>query len=150
MPIVIPGNPRDSGARALLEQSHALMLALFPPEDNYALDTEALCAPGILFFVARDGNETIGTGALAIHPGYGEVKSMFTAPAARGRGTADALLTRIEAEARDLGLPLLRLETADALDAAIRLYERHGFARRGIFGNYSPNRTSVYMEKPLA
>jgi putative acetyltransferase len=62
---------------------------------------------------------------------------------------ADAILRQIEDQARDLGLPALRLETAETLAAALRIYERHGFKRRGIFGTYAPNETSVFMEKPL-
>lgn len=150
MPTVTTGDPRDPAARALLDQNHALMQELFPPEDNYALDIDALCAPDIVFFVAQEDGVTLGTGALALRAGYGEVKSMFTATGARGKGVAAALLTRIETEARDRALPLLRLETAEALEAAVRLYIRHGFMRRGIFGDYLPNRTSLYMEKPLA
>lgn len=149
MLVVEPADPLAPGPRALLEQSHAMMRAEFPPEENYFLDFEALRAPGIRFFAAREGEAVLGTGALAPKPGYGEVKSMYTAPAARGRGVAAALLRAIEDEARALGLPLLRLETADALTAAVRLYERMGFTRCGIFGDYRPNATSVYMEKPL-
>ena len=125
------------------------MIELFPPEDNYALDIDALCAPDISFFVAREGAVILGVGALAVREGYGEVKSMFTSPEARGKGVAAALLRHIEDQTRAFDLPLLRLETGEALDAAIRLYERHGFARCGIFGSYQPNATSVFMEKSL-
>lgn len=149
MLIVSPGNPSDAAARALLEESHALMLSLFPAEDNYALNVEDLMAPEIRFFIARDGQTVLGTGALQIRPGYGEVKSMFTAPAARGRGVAAALLRQIEDEARANALPVLRLETGEALHAAMRLYERHGFTRCGRFGDYPENETSVFMEKRL-
>ncbi|MRU15880.1 GNAT family N-acetyltransferase [Roseovarius sp. A21] len=149
MLIVEAANPRDPGPRAVLEASHALMRALFPPEDNYFLDLDALCGDSIRFFAARQGEKTLGTGALAIMEGYGEVKSMFTTPEARGKGVAAALLRAIEDEARALSLPALRLETAEALDSAMRLYARHGFTRRGIFGDYRPNQTSVFMEKPL-
>lgn len=145
-----PGDPRAPGPRALLEQSHALMQALFPPEDNFYLSIDDLCAPDILFFTATEGNSTLGTGALALRDGYGEVKSMFTAPAARGRGIAARILARIEAEARARGLPCLRLETGDTLAAAHRLYDRAGFVRCGPFGDYPENATSVFMEKPLA
>ena len=148
--IIEEGDPRAPGPRALLEASHALMQASFPPEDIYALDIEALTAPGIHFFTARRGPDTLSTGALAVLDGYGELKSMFTTPAARGQGVAAALLRRIEDETRALGLPLLRLETGAALVSAVRLYERHGFARCGIFGDYQPNETSLYMEKTLA
>ncbi|MGK7752620.1 MULTISPECIES: GNAT family N-acetyltransferase [unclassified Roseovarius] len=150
MLIVEIANPSSPGPRALLEQSHALMRELFPPEDNYALDIEELRGPDIRFYAARDGAQTLGTGALALKRGYAEVKSMFTSEAARGRGVAAAILRALEDEARGEDIPVLRLETADALGAAIRLYERHGFARCGIFGDYRPNTTSVFMEKILS
>ncbi|QYX55802.1 GNAT family N-acetyltransferase [Roseovarius sp. SCSIO 43702] len=150
MLIVEPADPLAPGPRALLEASHALMAETFPPGDIYALDLADLTGPDIRFFTARDGAEVLGTGALAICRGYGEVKSMFTAPQARGRGVAAALLRRIEDEARDLGLPLLRLETGAALASAVRLYARHGFVECDIFGSYEPNGTSLYMEKRLA
>lgn len=149
MLIVERADPLSPGPKAILEASHALMQEMFEPEENYFLDFEALRGDDVRFFAAREGAETLGTGALALKDGYGEVKSMFTADAARGRGVAAAILRALEDEARALGLPLLRLETAETLDAAIRLYERTGFARRGIFGAYRPNTTSVYMEKPL-
>lgn len=149
MLIVEEADPRAEGPRALLEASHDLMRALFPPEDNYFLDFDALCGDDVRFFAARLGDTTLGTGALALRPGYGEVKSMFTDPAARGKGVAGALLRRIEDEARTLNLPLLRLETAAALDAAMRLYQGQGFAQCALFGDYRPNQTSIFMEKPL-
>lgn len=150
MLIVEIAKPSSPGPRALLEQSHAMMRDLFPPEDNYFLDLEELRGPDIRFYAARDGAETLGTGALALKRGYAEVKSMFTSEAARGRGVAAAILRALEDEARGEDITVLRLETAEALDAAIRLYERHGFTRRGNFGDYRPNTTSVFMEKILS
>lgn len=148
---VEPGDPRDPGAERLIRASHALMERLFAPEENHFLPPDALAGPGIRFFVARDAaGRTIGCAALALCDGYGEVKSMFVDDAARGTGAADALMARLEAEAQAAGLPLLRLETGDALEAARRLYARHGFAERGPFGDYAANATSVFMEKRLA
>ena len=146
---VEPGDPRAPQVAALLAQSHALMQALFPPEDNFFLDIDALCGPGIRFFVARERETVLGTGALALKDGYGEVKSMFTGEAARGRGVGAALLRAIEDEARAEGLPCLRLETGNVLHAAHRLYERHGFRTRGPFGDYPDARSSIFMEKAL-
>ena len=74
---------------------------------------------------------------------------MFTSEAARGRGVAAAILRAIEDKARDEGVTLLRLETAAPLESAVRLYTRAGFTPCGIFGDYRPNTTSVYMEKRL-
>jgi len=150
MLIVEPGNPRTPDAMALLESSHRLMHDLFAPEDIYALDIDALCASNIHVFMARENKVLLGIGALAVQGSYGEVKSMFTAPQARGRGVAAAILRQIEDQARVLGLRMLKLETGEALGSAIRLYMRHGFTRCGIFGAYTPNGTSVFMQKPLA
>ena len=146
---VAPASPRDPGPRALLQASHALMEELFPSEANHYLDLTALEAPTIRLYAASENGETLATGALAIKDGYGEVKSMFTAPAARGKGAAAAVLTRIEETARAEGLPLLRLETGTKLHAAHRLYARAGFIPCGRFGEYPDSEYSLYMEKSL-
>ena len=67
---------------------------------------------------------------------------MFVDPSARSRGVAAGILERLEAEARSLGMDMLKLETGEVLEAAVRLYERSG-----AFGGYLPNTTSVYMKK---
>jgi len=151
---VAPADPLAPDALALVRASHALMESLFPPEDNHYLDPAALAAPNVVFLGARDGKGLLlGIGALVVRgdrgENWGEIKSMFTAPEARGQGVARAILDRIEAEARQRALSCLRLETGDALAAARRLYEQAGFAERGPFGDYTRNGTSVFMEKRL-
>lgn len=149
MIIVTKTDPRDPQATALLQQSHALMQSLFPPEDNFYLEVDDLVAPHIHFFGARIGDDIVGTGALAIKDGYGEVKSMFVAEDARGKGVADALLRQIEDCAREEGLTILKLETGNVLHAAHKLYRRHGFQDCGLFGDYVTAKSSVFMEKRL-
>ena len=144
---VSPGKPEE--ARALLEASHALMERLFPSESNHYLSLDELAVPSIRFFVARSGDDVVGCGAIALNDGYGEVKSMFTAESARGRGVADAVLSCLIDLARAERLPVVRLETGDTLHAAHRLYERHGFVRRGPFGAYPDDPISLFMEKIL-
>lgn len=149
MLIVEQANPHDPGPRALIDAHHLLMQSYFPPEENYYLEIEALCADHIRFYAVREGEACLGMGALAVQDGYGEVKSMFTSPEARGKGVGKALLRQIEDQARTEGLTLLKLETGDPLKAAVGLYERAGFQRCKIFGEYQPNSSSVYMEKHL-
>ena len=149
MIIVAPTDPRHPQATALLKQSHALMQSLFPPEDNFYLDVDQLVDPSIHFFGARIGADICGTGALKVADGYGEVKSMFVAEEARGKGVADAILRQIEDQAREEGLPILRLETGNVLYAAHKLYRRHGFVTCGVFGDYAEAKSSIFMEKPL-
>lgn len=146
---VVPGDPRDPQATALLQQSHALMESLFPPEDNFFLNIDDLCVPEISFFVAQEGDTVLGTGALADKGGYGEVKSMFVLPDARGKGVGEALLRQIEATARSNGHGAMKLETGNVLYAAHRLYERAGFSKCGPFGDYPEANSSLFMEKKL-
>lgn len=146
---ITTANPLSPEASAMLDASQALMRRLYKPEENNFLPHEALCAPSIRFFVAREGDKALGCGALQIKQGYGEVKSFFVTEAARGKGVGTALLRHIEATARAEGLPVLKLETGDALAAACRLYEAHGFARCGAYGDYVDNGVSVFMTKDL-
>lgn len=142
-------DPTDPGPAALLAQSHALMKSLYAPEENFQLDPEALRGPDIRFFAVFDEATCLGIGALAIREGYGEVKSLFVAEAARGRGVAEALLQHIESAARSHRLTALKLETGAGLDAALRLYTRQGFVPCGPFGAYPDAPKSVFLEKRL-
>ncbi|MFT7106392.1 MAG: putative acetyltransferase [Yoonia sp.] len=142
-------DPHHTQASALLKQSHALMKSLFPPEDNFYLDIADLVDPSIHFFAARIGPNLCGTGALAVKDNYGEVKSMFVAEEARGKGVAEAILRKIEDQARAENLPVLKLETGKVLHAAHSLYRRFGFQDCGVFGDYAAANSSIFMEKPL-
>jgi len=140
-------SPRD--AVHLLEAHHALMQFLFSEESNNYLELEELQRPEIRFFGASLEGDVIGCGALAIKPGYGEIKSMHVAETARGKGVAGDILGRLISEAKREKLKLLRLETGDKLEAAHRLYARHGFSFRGPFGDYPDLPESMFMEKRL-
>ncbi|PLS21782.1 GNAT family N-acetyltransferase [Neptunicoccus cionae] len=143
------GDPRSPEATRLLQASHALMNELFPAESCHYLEIEDLCTPEITFLVVKDGTETIGCGALANKGEYGELKSMFTTPEARGKGAADALITELVKIAQEQNLPMVRLETGDKLTAAHKLYQKHGFTFRGPFGDYPEHPASLFMERTL-
>ncbi|SFT68702.1 putative acetyltransferase [Sedimentitalea nanhaiensis] len=144
------GDPMAQNAKALLQASHNLMQELFPADANHFLSIEALCQPEIRFFLADANADTVGCAALVNCGTYGEVKSMFVASAARGKGIADKLLDRLLEEARTQRLPWLKLETGVGLDAAHRLYERNGFTRCAAFGDYAADAPySIYMEREL-
>ena len=79
---------------------------------------------------------------------------MYVRDVARGRGVAQALLARIEKEARDAGFALIRLETGVRQMAALRFYQRAGFQPCAAFGAYATMApqaiaTSVFLEKQL-
>jgi putative acetyltransferase len=122
---------------------------LYPPESRHGLDLAAYRRPDVRLFVARETGVALGCGAYQLHgDGSAEIKSMFVTPEARGRGIGSAILATIEDALRGR-VSTLRLETGVKQDAAIRLYERAGFRRRGPFGSYRDDPLSVFMEKPL-
>lgn len=143
------GDPRSAGGTALLTASRDYMEARYPPEHMFALSIDELCVPSVTFFIATVDEMPLGCAALKAQDGYGEVKSMFVSDAARGAGVGAALMDALIAQARALALPALKLETGDDLDPAHRLYQRHGFAFCGPFGDYGEGPHSLFMEKRL-
>lgn len=148
-PIVRRTDPRAPQTTELLQASHALMQSLFQAEDNHYLEIAELCEDNIRFFAAWQGDTALGCAALAVTPDFGEVKSMFVAPSARGVGVGALLLNQLESEAKALNLHWLKLETGNTLYDAHRLYRRHGFVECPCFGDYVESPASIFMEKAL-
>jgi putative acetyltransferase len=141
--------PVRADVEALLRQSRAMMTGLYPPESCHGLELSAYECSDVTLFVARAGGVAVGCGAFQLHgDGSAEVKSMFVAPEARGRGVGRAILEAIEAAVRGR-VSALRLETGGKQLEAIRLYEASGFVRRGPFGSYGDDPLSVFLEKHL-
>ena len=151
--IELLAGPTDE-ARALIAELDEVLGGLYEAEQRHGYSIEQAFQPHVRFFVARLDGEAVGCGAVALFEGYAEVKRMYTRAAARGQGVGGAILGRIEAEARSVGKPVLRLETGTLQAAAIGLYERRGFKPSAAFGPYAalpPHRiaTSLFYEKPL-
>lgn len=152
---------RDDPARAdvhqLLSEHLADMFATSPAESVHALDHSALSVPSIIFWTARENGGLLGCGALKIldsAPGsaaQGEIKSMRTTAAARGRGVATLMLRHILDDARSRNLERVYLETGteDYFAPARRLYARNGFTECAPFANYVVDPNSVFMELRL-
>jgi GNAT superfamily N-acetyltransferase len=93
----------------------------------------------VLLAAKLDGR-IVGTVQLGLdtppnQPHRAEVKKMLVHRAARGKGVGAALLSQIEARAKQKGRTLLVLDTAS--DAARRLYERGGWQRLGNIPDYA-------------
>jgi putative acetyltransferase len=145
--------PTDD-VRALVSELEAELATQYSAEQRHGLKLEAIFAPHVRFFIARLDGEAIGCGGVALFPDFAEVKRMYVRTAFRGRGAAQALLARIEAETLAAGLTTLRLETGDRQGAAIRVYEAAGFRPCAVFGEYlamepAAVATSLFFEKAL-
>jgi putative acetyltransferase len=118
------------------------------PGSAHALDLSGLQAAEVTFWSAWDGGTVVGVGALKrLSADHGEVKSMYTAEAARGRGVGSAMLRHIIAAARARGMARLSLETGSwpYFEPARAMYARHGFVECAPFGDYRPDPNSVFM-----
>lgn len=138
--------------RALLDEHVQSMHSLSPPGSVHVLDLAALRTPDISFWTAWSGDQLLGCGALkALSPSHGEIKSMRTAAAHRGKGVARAMLAHIVVEALARNYERLSLETGSmaAFAPAHRLYESHGFAYCAPFGDYTADPNSVFMTRQL-
>jgi putative acetyltransferase len=146
--------PTDE-VRSLIGELDRTLAREYLPEQRHGLRVDTIFQPHVRFFVARLNGRAVGCGGVALFESFAEVKRMYVCDDARGRGVARALLSRIESETRSSGLSVLRLETGDRQFDAIRLYERAGFQRCDVFGEYAtmPPRaiaTSIFLEKHLA
>lgn len=135
---------------ALIDALDAYQKPLYPADSHHGIDMAALCAPGVVFAVARDDSgRACGCGAVVLMSGYGELKRMYVLPESRGQGLGVALLEFLERQAQVHDRPLLRLETGIRQPEALRLYARAGYRERAPFGDYLPDPNSVFMEKAL-
>jgi putative acetyltransferase len=151
-PVIELDDPRKEDVEALLHTHLAFAREHSPPEDVHALDTDGLLAPNVSFFSLREHGRLLGVGALQeIEPGHGEVKSMHTTAAARGRGVARAMLDHLLATARSLGYSRVSLETGtmEAFSPARALYESAGFIVCAPFAGYRDSPNSVCMTLDL-
>ncbi|WP_285115436.1 GNAT family N-acetyltransferase [Leifsonia sp. fls2-241-R2A-40a] len=123
-----------------------------PPESRHALDFSALQRPGVRLFVAYEGSDIVGTGALAVmEPGHEELKSMRTDPARRGAGIASRMLYHLLADARSRRVRRISLDTGsmDFFRPARALYRKAGFEVCDPYGRHVPDPNTVYMTLAL-
>jgi GNAT superfamily N-acetyltransferase len=104
--------------------------------DDTPVESSDFAPPMGRFFVACDGDRLVGCAGWRAHGDDAELKRMYTAPAARGRGVARRLLAAIEESAQADGRKRLILETGDKQPEAIGLYTSAGYRRIDDFGFY--------------
>ena len=124
----------------------------YPEEgaNHFRLDPEEVADGRGAFLVAYIGGQPVGCGAVRrIESTVAEIKRMYVAPQARGRGVGRQVLLQLEAEARRLGATRLVLETGPRQPEALALYRRAGFIEIPQFGEYVGAEFSVCMAKNL-
>lgn len=154
---IVPGDLDDRAIIALLKFHLQANIAVTPVGSVHALDLDALKHPSIHFFAgwregSKDEDALLVIGAWKRHSdALGEIKSMRTVEAERGKGLGAIMLDHIISDARAQGVAQLSLETGsfDYFEPARKLYAKRGFVACAPFADYSVDPNSAYMTKVL-
>lgn len=134
--LIRPIEPRDSAAIAAIIRTVMPEFGADGPgfaihdlevNDMHAAYTRPRSA---YFVVERDGVVVGGGGVAPLDGGEADVcelRKMYFLPAARGIGAGNAMMLRCLDTARDLGFKRCYIETLTGMDAAQKLYLKHGF-----------------------
>lgn len=106
---------------------------------------------GCAYFVVELDGAVCGGGGIAPlegEPGVCELRKMYFLPELRGRGAGDALMRQCLDAGRSFGYRRCYLETLTGMDAAQKLYARHGFqplcSALGNTGHFGCNRFFIH------
>jgi len=103
----------------------------FDPVERRERFAASVGAEGRAFLVAADAGAVVGMLVMEVAPFGVAGMGMCVAPGWRRRGVGGALLAGAIAAARRLGAHKIGLEVWPHNEAAIRLYQRHGFVVEG-------------------
>jgi len=101
--------------------------------------------------VAMGGWRRLGDRPGLPSPNTAEIKRMYVAPAAQGRGLSRIVLAELEASAHGAGLDWLVLETGQPQKSAVRLYRSSGYTEvdGSPYGHYLEEFDVVHLGKML-
>jgi putative acetyltransferase len=149
---ILPADLGNAGIVKLLIDHFHTARAQTAPGSAHALDLKALETSDISVWAVWNETTPLGVGALKrLSAAHGEIKSMYTSPAARRCGVAQSMLSHIVSVARQEGLKRLSLETGSwpYFEPARSLYRKCGFSECGPFGDYQPDVNSVFLTLSL-
>ena len=149
---IVQDDLSDPRVIGLLQTHVSSARAQTAPGSAHALDLEGLKSFDIRVWTIWENQTLVGVGALKrLRSDHGEVKSMHTAQAMRGKGAGSAMLRHIITAAKASGLARLSLETGswEYFDPARRLYRKHGFVECPPFADYVLDPNSVFMSLEL-
>ncbi|MEG3657962.1 GNAT family N-acetyltransferase [Arenibacter palladensis] len=100
-------------------------------------------------FIAYINEEAVGiAGIRRFNKNDAEIKRMFVQPNSRGLGIGQLLLNHCIDKARKLNYDTIKLDTADFMKSAIKLYTDHGFKEISAY-RHNPHESAKYFELNL-
>ena len=97
------------------------------------------------YFVAKIEDKIVGYGGIWLVSGEGQITNIAVHPEMRKKGIASKILEELIKSAEDCGQ--IFLEVRESNNAAISLYEKHGFKNCGVRKNFyhSPVENGIVM-----
>jgi GNAT superfamily N-acetyltransferase len=149
---VVPADWDDADVQRLASDQEAEVRARYDGKGEPGSPPSAADI-SVVLLAYDDMGTALGCGALRVlGDGLAEVKRMYVAPSARGRGVAKAVLAGLEDAARDRGWTTLRLETGTRQPEAIGLYRGAEYRPIEAFGAYVDHpdaEDSLFFERTL-
>ena len=125
-------------ATALTNAVQAEYVIRYGGPDETPVVAEEFSPPAGAFLIAVLDDQPVGCGGFrAVGAGVAEMKRLYVAPLARGRGVARALLAALETAAGAAGHRHIVLETGSAQPEALALYASSGYTAVPAFGTYA-------------
>jgi GNAT superfamily N-acetyltransferase len=148
----IRSEPLDSRAARQLLSGFESEIAKLYPQWSLSVGPTAHPAefvpPAGCFLVAYADKRPVGCGGVKrLDARTAEIKRMYVAPGARGRGLGRRLLERLEHEAREAGYEAIRLDTGNRQPEALALYRSAGYDEIPDYNGNPP--ASYWFEKRL-
>jgi GNAT superfamily N-acetyltransferase len=148
----------DPDAAKLMAEVQLEYVSRYGEPDVTPLDAAQFAAPRGLFLVGYVDHLPVACGAWRAHdgpapafrPGDAELKRMYVAAFARGRGFARAILAELERTAAAGGRRRAVLETGTGQPEALALYRSSGYQEIEKFGVYRCMPESRCFAKDLA
>ena len=149
------GDQRAAALRDAMNAETGAMYAQFvagqTPEAVAAMDDALSVDPATIVYTIIAVDDGVALGHAALRP-FGEqleVKKVFVAPQARGRGVAKVMLAELESYAVARGVASLVLQTGPLQVEAITLYLKLGYVPIGKYGKYEAIPGALCYEKTL-
>jgi GNAT superfamily N-acetyltransferase len=141
----------DPEVRALLEEIQRFYVQRYGGPDDDSTGAGEFEPPNGVFLLGYLDDAVVVSGALRRRDAdLVEIKRMWVAEAARGKGLARTMLAELERRARDFGARRVVLSTGYRQPEAIALYESSGYERDvERFGRYADQDGAVFFGKDL-
>jgi GNAT superfamily N-acetyltransferase len=147
----------DPAVVALTAQVQDYYRQIYGGPDDSPLGDEELVPPSGVFLLARLDGEPAGMGGWRRITGVdalggerpAEVRRMYTAPSARHRGVARALLGELERTAAAYGADVMVLSTGGVQADAVAFYRACGYVDVPLFGHWAASPGIVCLGRRL-